>query len=112
MITNIVELTVILLIWVSLIFALVVYYLFYRKHTAELASAFKMLNEHSLIHSDNYLFYEQLGAPGFGYLVSLLAKILKNERYQIAKNRWIEPKASQPKIKKTQLKQPAFYPLI
>ena len=95
MITNIVELTVILLIWVSLIFALVVYYLFYRKHTAELASAFKMLNEYSLIHSDNYLFYEQLGAPGFGYRVSIMALILKGKRFQLDKERWIEPEAAE-----------------
>lgn len=71
------------------------YYLSYRKHTAELASAFKMLNEHSLIHSDNYLFYEQLGAPGFGYRVSIMAMIMKDKRFQLDKKSWIEPEAAE-----------------
>lgn len=54
-----------------------------------------MLNERSLIHSDNYLFYEQLGAPGFGYRVSIMAMIMKDKRFQLDKKSWIEPEAAE-----------------
>ncbi|MDU6923826.1 hypothetical protein [Franconibacter helveticus] len=92
---SIITLVFIGIIFLCMIYSIVVYYLSYRKHTAELASAFKMLNEHSLIHSDNYLFYEQLGAPGFGYRVSIMALILKGKRFQLDKERWIEPEAAE-----------------
>lgn len=82
-------------------FALYGYYHFYKKYKKQVAGGFDQLRQRQMIVLDDYYFFQQPGAPGFGYLVSLLAKILKGERYQIAKNRWIEPKASQPKILKT-----------
>lgn len=76
------------------VFALYLYYRFYKRYTEQVANAFEQLRQRQMIVLDDYYFFQQLGAPGFGYLVSLLAKILKGERYQIAKNRWIEPEAS------------------
>lgn len=76
------------------VFALYLYYRFYKKYTEQVANAFDQLRQRQMISLDDYYFFQQLGAPGFGYRVSLLAKILKGERYQIAKNRWIEPEAS------------------
>lgn len=76
------------------VFALYLYYRFYKRYTEQVTNAFEQLRQRQMIVLDDYYFFQQLGAPGFGYLVSLLAKILKGERYQIAKKRWIEPEAS------------------
>lgn len=75
------------------IIAIFLYYRFYKKYTAQVTKAFLELNQRNMICIDDYYFFKQLGAPGFGYCVSILAKVLKCERYQIAKNRWVEPEA-------------------
>lgn len=50
-----------------------------------------MLVDHSIIRFEDYYFYEQLGAAGFGYRVSIISMILKGKRISIDNKRWIEP---------------------
>jgi len=95
MMTDIIDLTFLLIMVSSWIYTLVVYYVYYRKYRAELAGVFQLLIDHSIIHFKDYYFYEQLGVPGFGYRVSIISMILKGRRIPIDNKRWIEPEAGE-----------------
>lgn len=63
-------------VFLGLLISLFFYFYFYRKYTKPLADAFQFLQERQYINSDDYLFYEQLGMPGFAYRVLLMKKII------------------------------------
>lgn len=95
MMIDIIELTFLLIMVSSWIYTLIVYYVYYRKYRAELAGVFQLLIDHSIIHFEDYYFYEQLGVPGFGYRVSIISMILKGRRIPIDNKRWIEPEVGE-----------------
>lgn len=91
MIFHIIKLTFLLMLMFSLIYTLIVNYVYYSKYRAELAGVYQLLVDHSIIHFEDYYFYEQLGVKGFGYRVSIISMILKGKRIPIDNKRWIEP---------------------
>ena len=95
MMPNIIILAFIILVFLSAIYSLVVYYIYYRKYRAELATVFQLLVDHSIIRFEDYYFYEQLGVAGFGYRVSIISMILKGKRIPIDNKRWIEPEVGE-----------------
>lgn len=80
-------------VFTGLAVSLVVYYQFYRKHTKQLSDAFNKLQEKRYLNTEDYLFYEQLGAPGFVHRVGLMRKILQCKPLKKSGGRWLEPDA-------------------
>jgi len=80
-------------IFVGLAVSLMIYFRFYRKYTKQLSDAFNLLQNERYLDVEDYLFYEQLGAPGFAYRVNLMRKILQGKPLKRSKERWLEPEA-------------------
>ncbi|MCK6889913.1 hypothetical protein [Enterobacter kobei] len=57
----------------GLFISLVLYVYFYQKHSQELAKVLHLLSSKQYLDINNYLFYEQLGLPGFARRVFLRA---------------------------------------
>ncbi len=82
-------------IFIGAIITAVMYHRFYKKYDIQLRDVFCLLQRNAFVRAEDYGFYENLGIAGFGFRMSLLNKILKGQRFQIAKGRWIEPQAKE-----------------
>lgn len=80
-------------IFAGLAVSLIIYFRFYRKYSGQLSDAFNRLQKERYLDVEDYLFYEQLGAPGLAYRVNLMRKILQCKPLKRSKGRWLEPEA-------------------
>lgn len=80
-------------VFLSLFVSLVLYVYFYRKHSQELSKAFHLLNSKQYLDINDYLFYEQLGLPGFAHRVFLMRKIMACKPITSGSRRKISPEA-------------------
>ena len=77
----------------GLFISLVLYVYFYRKHSQELTKAFHLLSSKQYLDINDYLFYEQLGLPGFAHRVFLMRKIIACTTINSGSKRQISPEA-------------------
>lgn len=92
---NILYLALVLFILLGSAITALIYYRFYKKYDGLLREILNLLQQKSFIKNDDYQLYDYLGVAGFGLRMSLLKKIMAGKRFQIAKGRWIEPKANE-----------------
>ena len=59
------RLILLLLVFLGLFASLCFYFYFYRKYSRELSKSFHLLSDKQYLDVNDYLFYEQLGLPGF-----------------------------------------------
>lgn len=78
-------------IFLGITICIINFYRFYKKYDEQVIDAFSFLHHRGIIRRADYQLYEQLGVSGFGFRVSLLAKILKGKRFQLEKQHWVEP---------------------
>lgn len=84
---------VLFFVFLGLAVSVAMYFYFYRKYTKPLADAFQLLQQRQYINSDDYLFYEQLGMPGFAFRVILMKKILRCKSIKRSDGQWLDPEA-------------------
>ena len=70
------RLILLLLVFLGLFTSLCFYFYFYRKYSRELSKSFHLLSDKQYLDVNDYLFYEQLGLPGFAHRVFLMKRIL------------------------------------
>ena len=70
------RLILLLLVFLGLFASLCFYFYFYRKYSRELSKSFHLLSDKQYLDVNDYLFYEQLGLPGFAHRVFLMKRIL------------------------------------
>ena len=70
------RLILLLLVFLGLFTSLCFYFYFYRKYSLELSKSFHILSDKQYLDVNDYLFYEQLGLPGFAHRVFLMKRIL------------------------------------
>ena len=70
------RLILLLLVFLGLFASLCFYFYFYRKYSLELSKSFHILSDKQYLDVNDYLFYEQLGLPGFAHRVFLMKRIL------------------------------------
>lgn len=80
-------------VFLGLFVSLVLYVYFYRKHSQELTEAFHLLSSKQYLEINDYLFYEQLGLPGFAHRVFLMRKIIACKPIRSGSTRQISPEA-------------------
>lgn len=82
-------------VFLGLAVSVVIYFYFYRRYTKPLADTFQFLQERQYINSDDYLFYERLGLPGFAHRVLLMKKILSGKATTTKGKIILSPEVSQ-----------------
>lgn len=92
---DIVCIAIALVILIGAAITAMIYYRFYSNYDGQVQAIFNLLQRNAFVRAEDYGFYEHLGIAGFGFRMSLLKKILKGQRFQIAKGRWIEPQAKE-----------------
>ncbi|WP_336210475.1 hypothetical protein [Enterobacter sp. P82] len=80
-------------VFLGLFISLVLYVYFYRKHSQELKKAFHLLSGKQYLDINDYLFYEQLGLPGFAHRVFLMRKIIACKPIKSGGTMQISPEA-------------------
>ena len=80
-------------VFLGLFVSLCFYFYFYRKYSSELSKSFCLLSDGKYIDINDYLFYEQLGLPGFAHRVFLMKKILSGKATTIKSKRTLPPEA-------------------
>lgn len=80
-------------VFLGLFISLVLYVYFYRKHSQELKKAFHLLSSKQYLDINDYLFYEQLGLPGFAHRVFLMRKIIACKPIKSGGTMQISPEA-------------------
>ncbi|WP_312468001.1 hypothetical protein [Pseudescherichia sp.] len=80
-------------IFIGLVVSLLIYFRCYLKYNRQLSEAFSEMQKKGCIDTDDYIFYEQLGAPGFVHRVNLMRKTLECKPLKRSKGRWLEPDA-------------------
>ena len=82
-------------VFLGLIVSVVMYFYFYRKYSAELSKSFHFLSDRQCLDVNDYLFYEQLGLPGFAHRVLLMKKILSGKATTTKGKIILSPEVSQ-----------------
>ncbi|MGG7522462.1 hypothetical protein ACQ3G4_13840 [bacterium BS0013] len=82
-------------VFLGLFISLVLYVYFYRKHSQELKKAFHLLSSKQYLDINDYLFYEQLGLPGFAHRVFLMRKIIACKPIKSGNTMQIFPEAGE-----------------
>ncbi|MCF8581179.1 hypothetical protein L2X67_15280 [Enterobacter ludwigii] len=82
-------------VFLGLFISLVLYVYFYRKHSQELKKAFHLLSSKQYLDINDYLFYEQLGLPGFAHRVFLMRKIIACKPIKSGNTMQISPEAGE-----------------
>ena len=82
-------------VFLGLFISLVLYVYFYRKHSQELKKAFHLLSSKQYLDINDYLFYEQLGLPGFAHRVFLMRKIIACKPIKSGNTMEISPEAGE-----------------
>ncbi|MHC9003219.1 hypothetical protein [Enterobacter adelaidei] len=80
-------------VFLGLFISLVLYVYFYRKHSQELKKTFHLLSSKQYLDINDYLFYEQLGLPGFAHRVFLMRKIIACKPIKSGSTMQISPEA-------------------
>ncbi|HDS3786047.1 TPA: hypothetical protein QCJ34_003384 [Enterobacter ludwigii] len=80
-------------VFLGLFISLVLYVYFYRKHSQELTKAFHLLSSKQYLDINDYLFYEQLGLPGFAHRVFLMRRIIACKPIKPDDKKQITPEA-------------------
>lgn len=80
-------------VFLGLFISLVLYVCFYRKHSQELKKAFHLLSNKQYLDINDYLFYEQLGLPGFAHRVFLMRKVIACKPIKSGGTMQISPEA-------------------
>ncbi|MDN8600562.1 hypothetical protein Q0A17_14250 [Citrobacter sp. S2-9] len=82
-------------VFLGLLISLFFYFYFYRKYSAELSKSFHFLSDRQCLDVNDYLFYEQLGLPGFAHRVLLMKKILSGKATTTKGKIILSPEVSQ-----------------
>ena len=80
-------------VFLGLFISLVLYIYFYRKYSQELTKAFHLLSSKQYLDINDYLFYEQLGLPGFAHRVFLMRRIIACKPIKPDDKKQIPPEA-------------------
>ncbi len=87
------RLILLLFVFLGLFASLCFYFYFYRKYSQELSKSFHLLSDKQYLDVSDYLFYEQLGLPGFAHRVFLMKKILAGKATKQNSKRNLPPEA-------------------
>lgn len=87
------RLILLLFVFLGLFASLCFYFYFYRKYSQELSKSFHLLSDKQYLDVNDYLFYEQLGLPGFAHRVFLMKKILAGKATKQNSKRNLPPEA-------------------
>lgn len=82
-------------VFFGLFISLCFYFYFYRKYSSELSKSFHLLSDRQYIDVNDYLFYEQIGLPGFAHRVFLMKKILSGKATTTKSKIILPPEVSQ-----------------
>ena len=80
-------------VFLGLFISLVLYIYFYRKYSQELTKAFHLLSSKQYLDINDYLFYNQLGLPGFAHRVFLMRRIIACKPIKPDDKKQITPEA-------------------
>ncbi|NEM18902.1 hypothetical protein G3V96_29730, partial [Escherichia coli] len=87
------RLILLLLVFLGLFASLCFYFYFYRKYSLELSKSFHILSDKQYLDVNDYLFYEQLGLPGFAHRVFLMKRILAGKATKQNSKKNLPPEA-------------------
>lgn len=87
------RLILLLLVFLGLFASLCFYFYFYRKYSLELSKSFHILSDKQYLDINDYLFYEQLGLPGFAHRVFLMKRILAGKATKQNSKKNLPPEA-------------------
>ncbi|EQA1676265.1 hypothetical protein O1F63_RS23205, partial [Enterobacter hormaechei] len=91
MIFNNIYSAVIICLFIAFIGIVISFYIDYRKNYRQVNQIYAILTNQQLLKKEDYQTWQNLGFWGFGFLTTILSRVLQGKRVRLTECRWLEP---------------------
>lgn len=93
MIFNNIYSAVIICLFAAFIILVISFYIDYRKKYRQVNEIYSIFTNQQLLKKEDYQTWKNLGFWGFGFLTTILSRILQGKRVRLTECRWLEPQS-------------------
>ena len=93
MIFNNIYSAVIICLFIAFIGIVISFYIDYRKNYRQVNQIYAILTNQQLLKKEDYQTWQNLGFWGFGFLTTILSRVLQGKRVRLTECRWLEPQS-------------------